>query len=109
MTRLELEERTNVFKWYYKNHISIVTTQRRFRRFYNSRTAPKPDTIKHIVKRFEENGTVVNTARPGPCQTMRTPNNNEKVKRKLAGHHIVHQGGFQENFNCPGQQSGGFL
>ncbi|KAI6648698.1 Transposable element Tc3 transposase [Oopsacas minuta] len=38
MTRLKLEERTNVLKWYYKNHGSIVTTQRRFRRFYNFRT-----------------------------------------------------------------------
>ncbi|KAI6661414.1 hypothetical protein LOD99_13286 [Oopsacas minuta] len=51
MTRLKLEGRTNVLKWYYKNHGSIVTTQRRFRRFYNSRTAPIPDTIKNIVKR----------------------------------------------------------
>ncbi|KAI6651365.1 hypothetical protein LOD99_5332 [Oopsacas minuta] len=58
--------------------------QRRFRRFYNSRTAPKPDTIKDIVRRFEENGNVVDTARPGPCQTMRTLINIEKVKRKLA-------------------------
>ncbi|KAI6653099.1 Histone-lysine N-methyltransferase SETMAR [Oopsacas minuta] len=62
-----------------QNHGSIVTTQKRFRRFYNSRTAPKPDSIKDIVKRFEENGTVVDTARPGPCQTMKTPNNIKKM------------------------------
>ena len=78
MTRLTRGESGNVIKWYYGNHNSIVTTtQRRFRRFYKSRTTPKPDTIKNIVKRFEGNGTVDDTARPGPSKTVRTPINIE--------------------------------
>ena len=47
MTRLTRGERSNIIKWYYGNHNSIVTTQIRF---YKSRTAPKPDTIKILSR-----------------------------------------------------------
>ena len=36
-----------------------------------SRTAPKLDTIKNIVKRFEENGTIVVDAAM-PCRQIST-------------------------------------
>ena len=83
MTRLTRGENCDVIKWYYGNHNSIVTAQRRFRRFYKSRTAPKPDTIKNIVKRFEGNGAVDDTARPGPSKTDSLHRSSRRLSREL--------------------------
>lgn len=84
MSRLTTEERTKVVMWYYENRRSIVKTQRAFKMNFDRRSAPTPRTIREIVKRFEESGSVDERSRPGPSMTIRTPLNIEKVKGQLA-------------------------
>ena len=69
--------------WYYENNKSIISTQRAYPRKYGTKTAPDPKTIRNIVKNFEENGSVGDKKRFGPELTVRTPENIEKIRKKL--------------------------
>ncbi|KAI6661155.1 hypothetical protein LOD99_10177 [Oopsacas minuta] len=46
--------------------------------------APARNTIMNIVKRMEEDGTVGDRKRKRPKKTVRTPENIQKIKKKLA-------------------------
>ena len=67
--RFEAEVKVKIVKWYYENKKSIVCTQRACKRNYNCRTAPCGQTIRDIVKKFEEEGLVANRTAPGPYFT----------------------------------------
>ena len=70
--RLETEMKLNIVKWYYENVKSIAKTQRTFKRIYKCKTAPRGQTIRNLVTKFEENGLVANKPAPGPVFTSRT-------------------------------------
>ena len=70
--RLETEMKVNIVKWYYENVESIVRTQRTFKRIYKCITAQCGQTIRNLVKKLEQNGSVANKPAPGPVFTART-------------------------------------
>ena len=70
--RLETEMKVNIMKWYYENVKSIVRTQSTFKRIYKCKTAPCGQTIRNLVKKFEENGSVAIKPAPGPVFIART-------------------------------------
>ena len=82
--RLTDPERASIIKWYYDSQGSFIATQRRFRRFYNSRKAPHHQTIINIIKKLEENSTIQDLSRKVAPVTARTPSNIRKMKDKLA-------------------------
>ena len=75
--------KTDIVKWFYENHKSIVNTQRAFKRNYGTKKSPSKNTIKDIVRKFEEKGSVHDRPRPGPGRCMRTPVNVQKIRSKL--------------------------
>ena len=69
--RLETDMKVTIVKWYLENVKSIVRTQRTFKRIYKCKTAPCRQTVRNLVKKFE-NGSVANKPAPGPVFTART-------------------------------------
>ena len=80
---LEVKVKVDIVKWYYENRGSVINPQRAFKRKYDSKTAPARSTITEIVKRFEDTGSVLDRARPGPDFSQRTPQNVEKARKRL--------------------------
>ena len=77
MSRLTTDERTKLVGWYFENHKSVVNTQRAYKRNFKTRDAPTSRTIREVVKRFQEKGTVAYRERCGPPKSVRTPQNIE--------------------------------
>ena len=75
--------KVSIVKWYYENIKSVVRTQRTFKRVYKCKTAPCGQTIRNLVKKFEEDGSVANKSAPGPVFTARTPHNIAKIQKKI--------------------------
>ena len=78
--------KVSIVKWHYDNIKSVIRTQRTFKRVYKCKTAPCGQTIRNLVKKFEEDGSVANKSAPGPVFTARTPHNIAKSRRKLKNH-----------------------
>eukprot|EP00800_Vazella_pourtalesii_P018746 TRINITY_DN6135_c0_g1_i1.p1 TRINITY_DN6135_c0_g1~~TRINITY_DN6135_c0_g1_i1.p1 ORF type:complete len:106 (-),score=1.27 TRINITY_DN6135_c0_g1_i1:49-366(-) len=80
---------------------SIVCTQRAFRRKYSFKTSPCVQTIRNIVKKFEEDGSVANRVAPGPYFTAITPPNISKIKNL----HDTQKESFRERRKSVSQRS----
>lgn len=80
---LQQDVKVKLLYWYIENGRSVVSAQRAFKVHYKTLKAPARNTIMNIVKRMEEGGTVGNRKRKGPKKTVRTPENIQKIKKKL--------------------------
>lgn len=57
------KERAEIVKFYFQNESSVTLTQRAYRRKYRGRNVPTPKTIRLLVGKFSESGSVA-TSRP---------------------------------------------
>ena len=58
MDKYTIAQRAQVVKLFYENNGSIILTQRAYRRQFNVRDGPSPNTIRNIMRRFENQGSV---------------------------------------------------
>ncbi|GFU61505.1 hypothetical protein TNCV_2288001 [Trichonephila clavipes] len=59
-------------------------TQRKYRQYFNSRSAPPAFMIRSLVDRFEELGSVANRPGRGAHRNIRTEDNVETVWQSVA-------------------------
>uniref|UniRef100_A0A0N5B4A2 DUF4817 domain-containing protein n=1 Tax=Strongyloides papillosus TaxID=174720 RepID=A0A0N5B4A2_STREA len=76
-------ERTIVVECYYVNNLSIILTQKCYKKYFKTRNAPTRQTIRNIVKRFNKHGSVSDVNRPGRPRTMSSTENIEKIKQNV--------------------------
>ena len=79
---LETNFKVKVVKWYFENAKSIVTTQRKFKRFYITKKAPARNSILYIVKKMNINGCVGRKHYSTRYKAVRTPEKIRKIKKK---------------------------
>ena len=81
--RLSLEHRIKVVELFFESGKSVITTQRRYCSHFGVRDAPAANTIKAIVKRFQESGSVQDAERSGRPTSVRDADNVERVMRSV--------------------------
>lgn len=80
---LSQEVKVKLLYWYIENGRSIIATQRAFKVFYKSKKAPSKHTINDIIKNMDQNGSVGRRDYTKRANTVRTPENIKRIKRKL--------------------------
>ncbi|XP_044762467.1 uncharacterized protein LOC123319508 [Coccinella septempunctata] len=65
---------------YYRNGDSIVSAQRLYRAEFHVRNAPKDDTIRKLIRMFENTGSSVKIHHPGRPRSVRTQQAIEEVR-----------------------------
>jgi hypothetical protein len=63
---------------------SVVQTQRNFRRYFHTTTAPSKDAIRRYVQSFRERGSVVDKPHINRMRTVRTPANILSVRDAMS-------------------------
>ena len=83
-TRYTVQERGKIVEAYFATK-SVVLTQRQFRRDFPGRNPPSKLTIRHLLEKFRETGSVgdKNKGHSGQPRSARTANNSETVRRRL--------------------------
>lgn len=71
MNKFTLEERIKIVVFYLESQRSVSQTQMKFRSFYNTRNSPSSLTIRTLVQKFEETGTVADSRRSGRPRSSR--------------------------------------
>ncbi|KAL2732536.1 uncharacterized protein V1477_014777 [Vespula maculifrons] len=83
MKRLTLNERTKIVQFYFENNRSIISTQRAYRRHFNVKNAPAEMTIRNIIARFQQQGTVSDLPRSGRPRSVFTNANIQRVEESV--------------------------
>lgn len=78
---LSTEQKTKVVKWYWATR-SIISTQRKFRRYFETTHAPCARSILRLQEKFLAEGSVLNQCkgRSGRKRSKRTPESISKAK-----------------------------
>ncbi|GFQ83853.1 hypothetical protein TNCT_635561 [Trichonephila clavata] len=69
-----------IIELFYFCQRSLVTTQRKYRQYFNSRSAPTAFVIRSLVGRFEELGSVADETGRDVHRNIRTEDNVETVR-----------------------------
>ncbi|VEN59429.1 unnamed protein product [Callosobruchus maculatus] len=80
MQKFTVEERVAIVELYFEHHRSTVETQRAFRRRFNVRNALSAMTIRNLIVRFRQQGSVADLPRAGRPRSARTEENIEHVE-----------------------------
>uniref|UniRef100_A0A0N5C0I3 DUF4817 domain-containing protein n=1 Tax=Strongyloides papillosus TaxID=174720 RepID=A0A0N5C0I3_STREA len=78
-----ISERIKIVELYYANKCSASLTQKAYRKHFNVGTAPSSSTIRNMVKRFEERGSVKDLRRSGRSRTGTSDENALLVRESL--------------------------
>lgn len=70
-----MEERVTIVKTHYKYGESFVETVRKLRGTFGRRNAPREATVRRLVQKFEQTGSVVDNKRIGRPRTSRSAEN----------------------------------
>ena len=84
MKTYKLEERVKIVKFYYSTCGSFISTQRKYRLHFNTRTASTVSMIKNLITRFEERGSVDNHPRSNICGPFRHKESVEAVPQSVS-------------------------
>lgn len=84
MEKYTTEQRTQIVKFYYQNGMSIILTQRAYRRHYGIRDSPSESMIRRLIGRFEEQGAVQDRPRTGRPRTATSEAAVERVRESIA-------------------------
>jgi hypothetical protein len=79
-----VHERTKILESYFSPK-SVILTHRAFRRDFPGRKTPSRNTIRNIVEKFRNTGSVANDNKghSGPMLSARTPANVQAVRAHL--------------------------
>lgn len=83
MERYTIPQRVLIVKTFYLNNESIVATIRNLRRDFGRNNVPSVNTIRQLVRKFEQTGEVKDLPRSGRFRTVRTPENIERVRESV--------------------------
>lgn len=75
MDEITLQQRIYVVQTYYENQRSIKNTYRKIRDFFGVSKRPHENSIRNLIKKFEETGSVENIKPPGRPRNVRTSEN----------------------------------
>lgn len=78
-----IAQRTRVVKLFYENNGSIILTQRAYRQQFNVRDGPSPNSIRNIMRRFENQGSVGDLPKTGRPKNVTTNENRERVRESV--------------------------
>jgi len=86
MVQWTVEHRMFAYDAYVHNGESVTAVQRLFRVHFNlgrRDTVPSRNTILRWIHNLRTTGSIVKKKPPGPNKTVRTPENNERVRQAL--------------------------
>ena len=83
MEHLSVPQRTKIVEFYLLSQKSIILTQRRYRAHFNTRDALTKKTIRAVVAKFGETGSVRDRSKTGRPRSARNPENIERVRESL--------------------------
>lgn len=75
MERYTKEQRILIVKTHYKNGESVATTVRKLRTILGHHHAPNESTVRRLIKKFEESGSVADNKSPGRPRSGRSEAN----------------------------------
>ncbi|GFT52902.1 hypothetical protein TNCV_1460101 [Trichonephila clavipes] len=75
------KQRVKMIEFFYSCQRSIIMTQRKYRQYFNSRSAPTTFMIRSLVGRFEELASVVDHPGRGAHRNICTEGNMETVRQ----------------------------
>ncbi|GFY28551.1 putative transposase [Trichonephila clavipes] len=78
------KQRVKIIEFFYSCQRSIVMTQRKYRQYFNSRSASTAFMIRSLVCRFDELGSVLYRPGRGDHRNIRTEDNVETVRQSVA-------------------------
>ena len=84
MKTYKLEKRVKIVKFYYSTCGSFISSQRKYRQHFNTRTAPTVSMIKNLIIRFEERGSVDNYPRSNICCPVRHEESVQAVRQSVS-------------------------
>lgn len=84
MERFSKEQRVIIVKTHYKNGESYVETARKLRQIFSRESAPNVSTIRRVVKKFEETGSIMDNKNPLRQRTGRSLENIAAVNESVA-------------------------
>ena len=84
MSHLEDKVKIQIVEWYYSKDRSVIKVQRAYKKEYGVKKAPTRKTINKIVNKFKSEGSVKESRHIGGPRYVRTPQNVEKLREKLA-------------------------
>lgn len=76
-------ERAKIVEIFIRNNYSIVKTQREFKKFFDTRSAPCKNTIKRLYGKFSTTGYLGNKKRPEKPRPKRTEGSIQLVKDSM--------------------------
>lgn len=79
MKNFTTQQRIIIVKTYYENGSSISSTRRELSKKFGLKEMPSINCIRNLINKFEEHGTVTDTAKPGRPKNVRSPTNISKV------------------------------
>lgn len=80
MERYTKEERVFIVAQYFKNNESLAATVRNFRTKYGRNSNLTSSTVKRLIKRFKDTGSICDLTHPGRPSTSRSKQNIEAVR-----------------------------
>ena len=85
MSPLSKEQKSKAVQFYWETS-SIISTQRKFRTYFETRYAPDRKTILHLCEQFLREGSIsnLNKGRSGRKADARTPEKIAKVKAAIS-------------------------
>lgn len=72
MENYQIEERVFIVETYYESARSVTTTLRTIRRMRPEMVVPAESTIRRLIKKFKDTGSVADRPAPGPARSVRT-------------------------------------
>lgn len=84
MERYTLEQRVIILKTHYKYGEYYAETVRKLRAIFGRDNAPKDTTVRRLVIKFEESGSVGDIKTPVRCRTSRSAENIAAVRESVA-------------------------
>ena len=75
MEKYTQQERVEIVKLFYRNELSVTATLRALRAKWPRNHVPNESTVRRLIKKFDETGSVSDVLRAGPSTTVRTSPN----------------------------------
>lgn len=83
MEHLTPEQRCEIIKIYYQNQSSVKATWRGLRARYGPHQRPSEQAIRNVVKKFENEFTLLNNPRTNRVRNVRNADNVEAVRQSV--------------------------
>ncbi|XP_036185884.1 DDB1- and CUL4-associated factor 16 isoform X2 [Myotis myotis] len=84
MERYTKEQRIFIVEQYFKNNEGLAATVRNFRTKYGRNSDLTSSTVKRLIKKFRETGSISDLKHPGRPSTSRSTQNIEAVRESVA-------------------------